>query len=148
MIEFSFRSEKNICSMSFKCQNIQSKKKKRAAHMHFWYRKRFFWFFFVFLLFRAIPAAYGVSQARGRIGATAACLRQSHSNTRSLTHWASPGIERTISWLLVGFVSAAPQWELQKRSYKTTITSLCSDLFCHSGCSCKLFDEIVSKELS
>jgi len=34
-------------------------------------------------LFRAAPAAYGSSQARGLIGAVAAGLRQSHSNTRS-----------------------------------------------------------------
>ena len=27
-------------------------------------------------------------------------------------HWACPGIEPTTSWLLVGFVSTAPQWEL------------------------------------
>ena len=39
---------------------------------------------FLFLLFfRATPAAYGGSQARGRIGATAASLHHSHSNTRS-----------------------------------------------------------------
>ena len=35
------------------------------------------------LLFRAVPTAYGDSQARGRIGATAAGLYHSHSNTRS-----------------------------------------------------------------
>ena len=53
--------------------------------------------FFVF--FRATPAAYGSSQARGRIGAVATDLHHSHSlvgselsrviahgNTRSLTH--------------------------------------------------------------
>ena len=36
-----------------------------------------------FLLFRATPTAYGGSQARGPIGATAAGLRHSHSNARS-----------------------------------------------------------------
>ena len=36
-------------------------------------------FFFLFL-FRAAPAAHVGSQARGPIGATAASLRQSHSN--------------------------------------------------------------------
>ena len=36
-----------------------------------------------FLLFRAVPVAYGGSQARGRIGAAAASLYYSHSNTRS-----------------------------------------------------------------
>ena len=39
-----------------------------------------------FLLFRATPAAYGGSQARGRIGAVASSLRHSHSNARSEPH--------------------------------------------------------------
>ena len=39
--------------------------------------------FFFFLLFRATPAAYGGSQARAQIGAVAAGLHHSHSNTRS-----------------------------------------------------------------
>ena len=34
-------------------------------------------------LFRAAPAAYGGSQARGRIGAVAAGLHHGHSSTRS-----------------------------------------------------------------
>ena len=47
----------------------------------------FFFNFFVFLPFlRPLPEAYGGSQAGGRIGAVAADLPQSHSNTRSLTH--------------------------------------------------------------
>ena len=59
------------------------------------------------------------------IGATAAGLRQSHSNARSelhlrptpqltATHWARPGIEPETSWFLARFVSAAPRRELQK----------------------------------
>ena len=44
----------------------------------------FFFFFFVFS--RAIPAACGGSQARGRIRAIAAGLRQSHSNMGSELH--------------------------------------------------------------
>ena len=40
----------------------------------------FFFFFSFFGLFRAAPAAYGSSQARGGIGAVAAGLHQSHSN--------------------------------------------------------------------
>ena len=47
-----------------------------------------FFFSFFFLLFRATSSAHGVSQAKGPIAATA------------------------TSWFLVGFVSAAPQWEL------------------------------------
>ena len=35
-------------------------------------------FFRFFFFFRAIPAAYGSSQAKGRIGAAAAGLRHSH----------------------------------------------------------------------
>ena len=38
---------------------------------------------FFFFPFRAVPAAYGGSQARGQIGAAAANLRHSHSNARS-----------------------------------------------------------------
>ena len=69
--------------------------------------------------FRTAPAAYGGSQARGSIGAAAASLPQpqqcgirvksmtyttDHGNTRSLTPWARPGIERASSWILVVFV--------------------------------------------
>ena len=39
-----------------------------------------------FFLFRAIPLAYGGSQARGQIGAIASVLCHSHSNTRSELH--------------------------------------------------------------
>ena len=39
-----------------------------------------------------------------------------HGNAGSLTHWARSGIKSTTSWLLVGFVSAVPQWELWKDS--------------------------------
>ena len=41
---------------------------------------------FSFLLFRATPAVYGSSQARGRIGAAAANLYHSHSNAGSKPH--------------------------------------------------------------
>ena len=40
----------------------------------------FFFWSFVFCPFRAIATAYEGSQARGRIGATAAGLHYSHSN--------------------------------------------------------------------
>ena len=72
--------------------------------------------FFLFVCFfvwsysflRAVPMAYGGSQAKSLIGAVAAGLHHSHSNTRSelsetyttahsntrsLTYWARPGIE-------------------------------------------------------
>ena len=74
--------------------------------------------------------AHGNSQARGWVIATAAALHHSHSNgqiqamsviytialgnARVSTYWAGPGIEHASSWRLVGFISTAPQWELQK----------------------------------
>ena len=77
-------------------------------------------FFFLFF-FRVIPMACGSSQVRGWIGAAAAGLCHSHSNTRSkprlwptpqlmamldsLTHWSRPGIQTLYSWILVGFVT-------------------------------------------
>ena len=83
-------------------------------------------FFFFFFLFRATPAAYGGSQARGPIRAVAAGLYHSHSNVGSesatyttaqgnagsLTHWVRPGIKPETSWFLVRFVSSVPQKEL------------------------------------
>ena len=56
----------------------------------------------------------GSSQARGRIKAAATGLHCSHSNARSLTHWAKPGIEPTSSWILVEFVTAEPQEGLRQ----------------------------------
>ena len=51
--------------------------------------------FFFFLVFfcHLLGCSRGGSQARGRIGATAADLRQSHSKAGSLTRWARPGID-------------------------------------------------------
>ena len=43
----------------------------------------FFFFFGLFAFSRVAPTAYGGSQARGRIGTIATCLRHSHSNTGS-----------------------------------------------------------------
>ena len=78
--------------------------KTHAFHLPF----LFFFFFFFFCLFRATPTAYGSSQVRGRIGATAANLHHSHSNLGSEPGlrptpqlmatpdpWARPGIEST-----------------------------------------------------
>ena len=46
----------------------------------------FFVLFCFVLLFRAAPAAYGDSQARGLIRAAAAGLHHNHSNTGSKPH--------------------------------------------------------------
>ena len=40
-----------------------------------------------------------------RIWAMSATCTIAHSNTRSLTHWARPGIEPVSSWILVRFVT-------------------------------------------
>ena len=92
-----------------------------------------FYFFLIFLIFRAALTEHGGSQARHRIGATAAGLHHSHSNADpkhvcdlhhsswytahgnvgSLTHGVRPWIEPKTSWFVVRFISAAPQWELQ-----------------------------------
>ena len=83
-------------------------------------------FYFIFLLFRAALAAYGGSQARGRIGAVAAGLYHSHirfkprlpstpaahGNAGSLTQRAEARDQTATSWFLVGFLSAAPRGEL------------------------------------
>ena len=46
-------------------------------------------FIFIFLSFRAAPAAYGGSQARGQIRAAAAGLDHSHSNAGFEPHLRS-----------------------------------------------------------
>ena len=75
--------------------------------------------------------AYGSSQARGQIGAAAAGLHHSHARSElhlgpmpqltampdPLTHQARPGIKLTFSWILVGFVTSEPRWELLISSF-------------------------------
>ena len=54
-------------------------------------RTSFILFYFILLLFRAAPAACGNSQARDGMGAIAASLYHSHSNTGSKPHlWPTP----------------------------------------------------------
>ena len=43
-------------------------------------------YIYIFCLFRAAPAAYGISQARGQIRAMGAGLRRSHNNAGSKPH--------------------------------------------------------------
>ena len=47
-----------------------------------------------------------------RIWAATATYTTAHSNARSLTHSARPGIELVSLWMLVRFLSAKPRWEL------------------------------------
>ena len=60
---------------------------------------------FFFWLFRAAPVVYGSFHARGQIRASTVGVHHSHSNARSSTHQARPGIEHTTSWILVRFIS-------------------------------------------
>ena len=87
----------------------------------------YLFFSFFFWSFWTATMAYGGSQARDRIGWTAAGLHHSHSNTRSklhlwpppkltamrdpLTHWTRPGIKPTSSLMLARFLYAEPWWE-------------------------------------
>jgi len=69
--------------------------------------------FFFFFLFRITPRAYGGSQARGLIRATAVGLHHGLWQQPILNPpRARPGIEPATSWFLDRFVSAAPQREL------------------------------------
>ena len=73
-------------------------------------------------LLKAAPMAYGSSQAKSQIGTVATAMpylshicdlyATAHGDTRSLNHRVRPGIESTSSWILVRFISAAPQQEL------------------------------------
>ena len=56
---------------------------------------------YIYCLFRAVPTAYGDSQARDQIGAVAPAYTTAHSNARSLTHLARSRIKPASSWLLV-----------------------------------------------
>ena len=74
---------------------------------------------FFFGLFKAVPVAYGRSQASGQIRVVAAglhpepCLQPiSQLMAGSLIHWASPEMEPESSWMLFRFISTEPQWEL------------------------------------
>ena len=84
-------------------------------------------FFCLFYLFRAVPRhmevpSLGVESelqlpAYATVTAThdpslVCAYTIAHSNARSLTHWTRPEIKPKSSWILVGFVTAEPRWEL------------------------------------
>ena len=86
-----------------------------------------FLFFYYFLLFSATLVVYGGSHARGRIRATVlgtaiATATWDPSHLCNLHHSSQQsqipdplslaGVEPASSWILVRFVSTAPQWEL------------------------------------
>ena len=63
-------------------------------------------------LFFLLGVWWGQSPQQCQIWPKSATCTTAHGNTRSLTHWAIPGIEPGSSWLLVRFVSTEPQREL------------------------------------
>ena len=54
-------------------------------------------------------------QQHCRIWATSATNTTVWRNVRSLTHWARPRIQPTATWILVRFISSAPQEELPRK---------------------------------
>ena len=82
-LTFTFmRSDLISCELNFKASTNMSRDLiKLKIYLEFYFFK--FLFIYLFLLFRATPVACESSQARGQIGAAAAGLHQSHSNTGS-----------------------------------------------------------------
>ena len=72
--------------------------------------------FFSFLLFRAAPAAYGGSQARGWIRGTVAGLYHSHSHARSEPClWAIPQLTAILGHAVSGWTQQRPHCTQNKR---------------------------------
>ena len=89
-----------------------------------------FLFLVCFCLFRAAPAAYGSSQARGRIGAytTATAMAVWHPSSSCDIHCRlqqrqilnplnRARNQMQVLWVLVGFVTAEPQKKLPANSF-------------------------------
>ena len=88
-----------------------------------------FYLFIYFGHFKVASMTYGSSQARGshqgcsfqptpqpqqrRVHAASATSTTVHGNAGSLTRCVRPGMEHASSWILVRFVTTAPQQELQ-----------------------------------
>ena len=64
-------------------RKIRGHKNSQPRYKLYLADKAFFFLFLSFVLFRATPAAYGGSQAKGRIRDTAASHSHSHSHARS-----------------------------------------------------------------
>ena len=72
-----------LCHQGWVCENATVLLSKNLS-LYFTSQLLFFVCLFVcFCLFRAVPEAYGNSQARGQVGFAAARLLHSHSNTGS-----------------------------------------------------------------
>ena len=71
-----------------------------------------FSYFFSSVCFDLYLASWKPQPQQHQIRASSAMYTTADGNARSLTHWAGPGIELSSSWILVGFLTAEPQWEL------------------------------------
>ena len=121
-----------------------------------------FIYYIIIIFFRATPAAYGNSQARGRISQSYSCwLCHSHSNARyEPCLWPTPQltamleeIEPTSSWTLVNFhfhcatMGTPNQWLLELASDAEILVGVeqwewgqcCSVLSCCEEEFCFLF---------
>ena len=74
----------------------------------------------------AYPWHTEVSRLGVELGPQMPTYTTGHSNAGFLTHWSRPGIEPASSWIVIRFVSTAPQWELL-----TNLLSVSVDF--HSG---------------
>ena len=97
------KHKKNILVM----KRMRAREKNEASIIYkanLFFVVAFFWFlsvlFFVFALSRAAPTACGGSQARGRIGAVAASLRQSHSSNTGSFNPLSKAKDRTCNLIV------------------------------------------------
>ena len=115
----------------------------------------YFIFIFYFCLFAiswAAPAAYRGSQARGRIGAIAASLHQSHSITGSQPRLQpTPQLTATLdpqptepghgSWFLIGFVNHWATTGMPINALKQRLCSLYVSIYVSTGNSKVLTEE-------
>ena len=91
--------------------------------------------FFFFPLGRMEVSRLGVELELQLLAYTTATQDLSHIQDLYLsswpTHWVRPGIEPGSSWILVRFVSAAPQWELQICSISRLFLAIWGPLIFH-----------------
>ena len=71
-----------------------------------------------------------------RIWAASMTFTIAHDNARSPTYWKRPGVKPASSWILVGFVSTAPQQKLQ--------SSLVNGHLISHSCGAELLREVKS----
>ena len=81
-----FQAVSNISVFQMQCYGLDRERHIQTLSFFLNLFIFIFYFLWLFAISWAAPAAYGGSQARGQIGAAAAGLHQSHSNTGSEPH--------------------------------------------------------------